>query len=343
MRGGTIRVGSVIGILGALRDGGVDPGVMLEQAGLPAAVFDHADNTLPYTLYGRLMGRAAEATGCAHFGLRAAARSGLAGLGRVGFVARNAPTVSSALLGLCATMHHCDTGGATVLRRDGDEASLAYQIFGPEPEGVDHIADAAAVLFFNILRELCAGDWRPSEVALAHRRPADVAPHARLFGCPVRFGAEENAVIFPARWLEKTIFGAEPELQRILLADLDRSQAKRTVPFPDDVTRVIRTLLASGDCSAAAVARLFDITERSLSRRLLRDGTHYRLLLDEVRRAQAHRLLEDTEIPLSELAGILGYSEASAFTRAFRRWEGMPPARWRVSGRARRTVAAYGT
>jgi AraC-like DNA-binding protein len=57
------------------------------------------------------------------------------------------------------------------------------------------------------------------------------------------------------------------------------------------------------------------------------------VLLDEVRRANARRLLEDTEIPLSELAGILGYSEASAFTRAFRRWEGTSPARWRLTGK----------
>ena len=340
MRGGTIRAGNASGIPAALREFGAEVGPLLRQFGLPADLFDDPERVMPYASFGGLLARCAEVSGCAHFGLRAGMRGGLGWLGRVGFVARHSPNVRAALQGVAATLHHTDTGGEAVLRGDAEEASLAYLISGPEPEGAEHIADAATALSFNILRELCGPDWRPSEVALAHRRPTDTGPHARFYGCPVRFGAEDNAVTFPARWLDRAIPGAEPELRRILLADLARGEAKRAIPFADDVTRVIRTLLASGECSASGVARLFGITERSLSRRLLRDGTHYKVLLDEVRRANARRLLEDTEIPLSELAGILGYSEASAFTRAFRRWEGTSPARWRVSGQ-RRTPAVF--
>jgi AraC-like DNA-binding protein len=333
MRGGTIRAGNAIGIPPTLREFAIEPEQVLKQVGLPADLFDDPENVMTYATFGRLLARCAELSGCGHFGLRAGGRSGLAWLGRIGFVARNSPTVRVALQSVTAYLHHCDTGGEAVLRADGQEASLAYLISGPDPEGADHIADNSAALAVNILRELCGPEWRPSEVALAHRRPVDPAPYARLFGCPVRFGAEENAVVFAARWLDRPIPGADAELRRLLLADLGRGDARRATRFADDVTRVIRTLLASGDCSAPAVARMFTITERSLSRRLLREGTQYKVLLDEVRRANARRLLEDTEIPLSELAGILGYSEASAFTRAFRRWEGTSPARWRLTGK----------
>ena len=96
----------------------------------------------------------------------------------------------------------------------------------------------------------------------------------------------------------------------------------------------MRSRLASNRCSVEDIADLLAIHRRTLSRRLKGDGAGYRDISNEIRFQIARQLLEDTEVPLGQIAAALDYSEASAFTRAFRRWSGETPSAWR------RTTAA---
>ncbi|MPR12412.1 helix-turn-helix transcriptional regulator [Microvirga tunisiensis] len=93
---------------------------------------------------------------------------------------------------------------------------------------------------------------------------------------------------------------------------------------------MLRTELLTNQCSAATVADRFAIHRRTLSRHLRAEGAGFQSLVDETRFEIARQLLSQTRIPLSEVAVALGYSEASAFTRAFRRWSGQSPAAWRL-------------
>ena len=100
--------------------------------------------------------------------------------------------------------------------------------------------------------------------------------------------------------------------------------------FSDDIRRLLRTRLTSKRCSAEDIADLLAMHRRTLSRRLKGVGIGYRAITNEIRFEIARQLLQDTQVSLAQIAAALGYSEASAFTRAFRRWSGQTPTTWRV-------------
>ncbi len=99
--------------------------------------------------------------------------------------------------------------------------------------------------------------------------------------------------------------------------------------FVFDVRQLITTLLPSGQSKKAAVAQGLGMSSRTLTRRLAKDGLTYQGLLDEVRRKLALQYLKDRRINIKKVADLLGYSEASAFYRAFRRWTDSSPAQHR--------------
>jgi AraC-like DNA-binding protein len=96
-----------------------------------------------------------------------------------------------------------------------------------------------------------------------------------------------------------------------------------------DLRQVLRTEILRDSCSATTVARLFSMHRRTLHRHLQAEGRTFRQVADEVRFAIACDLLENTAMAIGQIAAVLHYSEASAFTRGFRRWSGQPPSAWR--------------
>jgi AraC-like DNA-binding protein len=101
--------------------------------------------------------------------------------------------------------------------------------------------------------------------------------------------------------------------------------------FSDILRRLLRTELLRGQCSVEDVAALCRIHRRTLSRRLRAEGTAFRQIADEVQFEIASRLLCNPRITFGQIAATLGYSELSAFTRAFRRWSGQTPTAWRAA------------
>jgi AraC-like DNA-binding protein len=103
-----------------------------------------------------------------------------------------------------------------------------------------------------------------------------------------------------------------------------------TEDFSEVLRRLLRTELLRGECSVGDLAEQCLIHRRTLSRRLRAEGTAFRRLSDEVRFEIACRLLSNRRMTFAQIATTLGYSEASAFTRAFRRWSGQTPTAWRA-------------
>jgi len=211
--------------------------------------------------------------------------------------------------------------------------SLSYVVAEPDVEGAEQVADLAMSVACNILRALCGRDWNPTAVLLARRRPADPRPQRRFFRAPLHFNAPSSALLFPASWLSRPIPDTDPALRQILAQEVDWLNARYAMDFPAKVRRTIRTLLVSGTCSADKVATLFAMHRRTLSRRLKEEGTTFEILFAEVRYDAARQLLADTDLPIRQIAGILGYSDVTALTRAFHRWSGTSPAHWRNASR----------
>jgi len=119
---------------------------------------------------------------------------------------------------------------------------------------------------------------------------------------------------------------------RALLEErIEQMKGRKGSEFSDDIRRLLRTQMTSSHCSAEDIAGLLAMHRRTLTRRLKDGGTGYRAISSEIRFEIARQLLGDTMVPLGQIAAALGYSEASAFTRAFRRWAGQTPTVWRYT------------
>ena len=328
--GATVRVGTIKPIPGLLRDFGLDPAAVLEQAGLAPGLFDDPDNLLSYRARGRLMALCARRTGCPHFGLLVGERGGLHSLGLVGLLVKNSPDVETALHNLVVYFHLHVRGAMTRVVVGERSAIFTYRAYEPGVEGSEQTGDGAVTIMLNIMRSLCGAGWRPEEARFAHRRPDDVGPYRRLFQAPLVFDAEEFGLVFARRWLARRLPTPDPELERLLkkhVAALDSAGGHR---FPDQVRSVLSSALLTGQASAPEVATLFSMHVRTFSRRLHESGASFRALVDEQRYELACRMLRDTSMEVSRIAAALGYTDASAFGRAVRRWSGDTPARWRA-------------
>lgn len=329
LQGGFIRVSVATAIPGLLQEYGLDPGKILFEAGVEPHLIEDPDKIIPFATMGKLISVCATKTGCGHFGLLVGQRGGASSLGTVGLLIRQACDAGSALDDLVRYLHLHDRGAVPRLDVSGDMATLAYTISDPLLEGADQIADGAMAVALNIMRGLCGSNWIPSEVHLPHRKPAYAAPLQRFFHAPIRFDKKEAALVFHAKVLQQPLAGADADLHRHLLNYVQQFDAAPDAGAVDQMRRVLRTLVLNHQSSAEQLAQLFAVHRRTLNRRLRRQGTAFHLLLEETRFELASQMMRETSIPLAQIAALLNYSEASAFTRAFRRWSGMTPTAWR--------------
>ena len=239
--------------------------------------------------------------------------------------------METALRSLVRYMHHQVRGAVTTLVVDDGLVTLSYDIYQPHTEAIDQVGSGAIAILVNIMRDLCGPHWKPVGVRFGHRKPVDVGPYRRFFKAPLRFDAEQNALVFSADWLSHKLPSADSEVRRLLQRQIDALEVRHGADFPEQVRSVLRTALVTGQSRADRVAALFSMHSRTLSRRLDAFGVSFQALVDECRFEIARQMLEDSAMDVSEIAGLLDYADPSAFTRAFRRWSGTTPGRWRAS------------
>lgn len=328
----TIRVGTVLAVPDVLRQLGADPAGVLGAVGLGLELFDNPDNRISFAARGRLFSHCVATTGCPHFGLLVGRQAGLQSLGLIGLLAKYSPDVGSALRSLVRFFHLHNRAATIELAVDGERSTLSYDAGQPDGEAADQIGDGVVAVMFNIMRGLCGGDWAPIESRFAHRPPEDIGAYRQLLGSPVRFDAERYALVFATHWLSRPLPGVERDLLRLLQQQIEQLELLHADDFPSQVRGVLRSALLTDTASADRVAALFSMHARTMHRRLALDGTGFRELVDDVRFDIARQMLADSSRQVSGIADLLGYRDASAFTRAFRRWSGMTPVQWR--GRA---------
>ena len=329
-----IRVGGAVGLLPLLVQHSVDPETLAAEAGLSAAVFANPDNVVPFAALCRLLKLAEDRTGHEDIGLRACVRTGLASLGKLGYLAANCATVERGLAALEAYLQVHDRGAVPVITCEDDTAYVGYEILVPGIPGANQMTFGALAIATNILRSLCGADFRLRQITFAFPRPQSTSRFRSFFEAPVRFDADRNALALDARWLARPIQTADPYLHAMLADDVRRDLDRVTESADDTIRRVVRSLVAGGRFSADETAAAFGVNRRTLARRLRERGTTFQALLDDARYGEAQRLLQSSALPVTEIASRLGYADTAAFTRAFRRWSGTSPRRWHARMRA---------
>lgn len=327
---GIVRVAALLGVTALLHERGVEPADVLASVGLDPGTLDDADNCIPYSTAGRLLQRCVETTGCMHFGLLVGQHANISSLGVLGELMQRSPSVQAALRSLILHLHLQTRGGVPTHNVEGGSATIGYAIYQRDTPGTAQAYDLVMAFEFNIMQALCGPRWLPSEVSFSHANPKDVRPYRKFFRSALRFDADRTAIVFSKTWLGHVPLGCDAEEHRVL----QREIAAQEMLTPDDqaekIRRALRTMVLSGRASETLISKLLSIPTRTLRRLLAAQGTKFRELLQEVRYEVARQLLADTDMTTTEIAEALDYADASAFTRAFRRWTDSPPAAWRA-------------
>ena len=328
-RPATLRVGGAAEILAVLEDFGVDSNEVLSEAGIDPELFADPDNLITYAARDRLFRQCVSRTGCQYFGLLVGQRMNLKALGLVGLLMRTSPDAGRALSSLVNLLHLHSQGAVMALRVDEDVAMLTYDAFEPGLEATDQTGAGAVAMMLNVMRTLCGPDFRPIEASFGHRRPADIEPFRKFFKVPLYFDAEHYALVFSRDWLDVRPPGADDELQQLLQKQVDVLESRYSLAFPDQVRQVLRSALVTGYFSESEIAALFSMHSHTFRRRLDASATSFHELVDECRFEMAREMLLNTSLSVSEISASMGYSRASSFIRAFRRWSGVTPGEWR--------------
>jgi AraC-like DNA-binding protein len=328
---GEVRIGPVAAIPDLLRQFGVVPGPAFVRAGVPLQTFKNPENRIAFEALGRLLAECSTATDCAHFGLLVGERFELDGLGAIGYLMRHSPTVGEALRALLLHLYLHDRGAVPILiNLDESHVLLGYSIYRHGTPGATYLYDVAIAVGYRALKEICGGDWKPLRVQFSYARPRDQRPYRRLYGPNLRFDAEVSGIVFSASWLDHAIAGADSNLRDLIVQAIQQARANSTMSFADLVRGALHQMVLGGTSSAENVALLFGIHERTLRKRLAAERTTLQQLVSQTRFELAKQLLENTEVPLSEIASALRYADAAVFSRAFRVWSKTSPSEWRA-------------
>jgi AraC-like DNA-binding protein len=198
--------------------------------------------------------------------------------------------------------------------------------------GVPRHSDRYQIEFFvafivRMCRELTAVPLRAVEAGFIHHRVRDLA-YDHFFGCDVEFGAGADFVVFPHEARSLPLRDSDKYLNRVLVGICDDVLGMRNVmapPWRTKVENIIGPLLPHGGARLQNVAASLGLSSRTLARRLAVEGTTFEAVLDALRRELALFYVRDPQLALGHVAWLLGFSDQSAFTHAFRRWTGKPP------------------
>jgi AraC-like DNA-binding protein len=313
-----------------LRELGVAPRRAFARAAIAPRLFRDPESRIPFDALAHLLTICADMTGCSHFGLLVGERFRLQALGEIGHLMRHSATVGEALRALLLHLHLHDRGAVPVLLEVAPSSVLlGYSAYGQGATSMAQIYDAAIAIGYRALQELCGPRWSPTCVQFPHVRPTDTATFRRIFRTRLRFDAEACGVVFKSSWLEQPIAGTDPALRRMLNRTIARAKERAAMPFAEQVECALPRFVLNGATSADDVARFFGIHQRTLRKRLRKNGTHLQMLVDRTRFGLARQLLRDTELPVMEIAAALHYSDPNVFSRAFRNWAGVSPRQWR--------------
>src|SRR6478609_8188118 len=212
-----------------------------------------------------------------------------------------------------------------------DELRYRHQIGAPPFRAPSPALEFGFLSFVQLARRMTGRALVPRRMLFRHAAPRDASRHHAWFGPGLRFSADVDELVLDRETLELPVLGADPTLARIVEAHAQAALAR--LPSTSDLAARVRAqineLLASGPPSIETVCQRLHLSRRTLQRQLSAAGTSFAAELDHARHQLALRYLADPRISLQEAAFLLGFSEASAFHRAFVRWTGQTPRSFR--------------
>lgn len=312
------------------QDYGLDPAPLFRQAGVSLAGTRESGHRLPQRATRRLWELAIAATSDAAIGLKVGRRIRPEGLHALGYAWMSSRTLADALRRFARYAHVLVTVPATVEVTSSDTGCQLTAVY-PDPAHQPHEAglDATLLGLLTLGSKAAGHPLRPRAVFLQHPCRTEPAVYAAAFGIPVEFGAGTNGIRFDNATAEAVLPTDNPEIAAVVDQVAERYVASlQPQPVAASVRNLLRELLPTGEVGQATVAGRLNCSLSTLQRQLQAEGLSYRAVLDETRRGLAEAYLRDARFSQAEIAYLLGFSDQSNFSRAYRRWTGRSPGQY---------------
>jgi len=312
------------------RNGGV-PDRVFSGVGLSEDHFSDVNRPLDLASYVQMMELAALDTCNETFGLMYGQQFKPEMLGLIGAIAIASTTLEAALVNLARFFPYHQQATHTAFRRHGELMRLEYRILDGGIIERRQDAELTLGMFLNVLRHCLGAQWSPEEIHFEHPKPGECRQHRQAFSAQVHFGQRTNAIIFRRERLTQRMPQGNLHRASLLCDQLVRiGGGTGVVSLLDRVKGEIRCRLPEGIPLVEAVADAIGLQRWTLQRQLARYGLNFSNVIDLVRRELAERHIRQRYVPILEISNTLGYSELSAFSRAFRRWFGVSPQSFRA-------------
>lgn len=311
----------------------IELGVTEEQLNNPLA-------RISLAVESTLLARAIARTGDDCFGLHMGEHIRPRFMGSLGYASMSSATLRDAVALMLPYQRVTTEAGTTTAEETGDRLVIRWD-HDPQASSLPHARHRvenyfAACITFG--RWITGSQENPAEIRFGHPAPADTAEYTRVFRCPVHFSAGENSISLPRRVLDLRLRDADPSVHRVMTERVrqELSSYNARGGLREQVRHAIREDMLAGTPALETVAERLDLKPWTLRRKLKVDDLDFTTLLDDVRRELALDWLANTDRTVSDIAIALGYSEQSAFNRAFRRWFNGTPLGYREQARSRR-------
>jgi AraC-like DNA-binding protein len=329
-RNDSIRAAALAGLPELIARLGGAPEPLLRAHGFTPTTAHDPERHVSYADFIRLLEHCVTELDCPDFGLRVGRAQDLQVLGPVAIVMRHSATVAEAINSVARYLSFHTPGAAVALIDAPDETpGFSMEIVLPDLRRARQINELGMFLGQRMLELLLGEGYRALAVHFASDRPDDLGPLRRVFGARLEFGMPMGRFALRGAELARPVRDADATMRRLIASHIDLARRDPGVPLVDRVSRAVRTLLPSGRCSLPAVSDQLGFAPRSLQRALQQRGACFRQLQEAQQRQLAEQLLRDPRLPLLRVATLAGFTDQSTFNRAFARWAGKSPGRWR--------------
>lgn len=321
-----VRTRALTGFVPLVSQLGGDARALLARHGVTPEQIESEDFTLPLRAYASLMYEAACSLQRDDFGILLAERQNLSILGPIALAAKHSGTVGEALERISRYMPYHSPGLVMTVTTEGEQARLRLQHNLPvQGEALRHLSELPYAVSIAFLRMITGDDGQHWQLLFEHDSPLTPGDYQALLGCEVKLLQAKDGLRFPAELLARPIDAANPELQQTAERTVRYLMQRTPLDLGQQVSSLIERTLATGDCTLPVIAEQMKMPRHQLQRRLAALDLRFEELLDKIRRERLLNLLLHSRIAVTDIAQLLGYSDATSLTRACRRWYGKSP------------------
>lgn len=304
----------------------LDRGALFRSCGLSeSAPPDPTDKVSDTAYYDLLETIAEQERPDIGFHVRVSRSMTCADFGAVGLAWKSAPDLRRSFQRMDRYSRLYNSASTFELVDKGDRFLWTHTRTTPDRLGMYLSNEGALATYVSICREATGPENRPQSVQFRHQNCGGEKALEAHFRCPVVFGAEIDAIVLPAERLDAPNLVGDQSIWQFFSAHLQETYPDDQVPFERQLVLQIADKLSDGVPPIASVATSLGMSARTLQRRLADGGLTYQNLVTQARLELAQSLMSEASYSLAEIAFLTGFSEQSAFTRAFKRWVGKTP------------------